>query len=161
MLTNEIAAAMSTTSRISTTFCPACLSELYTRCARTPSARTWKSSVSSSVIAHTSPSQEMDLSTLPPVTRSTPAIIPEIASAGPERTMMPSSREATACLREEARQFVLNMLDLPFVGADAQFSTYLLEDGVFLAAEPDHRGDLAQWHPPLMQAHDDVFRFCC
>src|SRR5215469_1761906 len=133
MLTNEIAAAMSTTSRISTTFCPACLPELYTRWARTPSARTWKSSVSSSVMAHTSPSQEMDLSTLPPVTRSTPAMMPEIASAGPESTMMPSSREATACLREGTFQSLCDMLDLPFVGADAQFTAHLLEDGVFLA----------------------------
>src|SRR5215469_12885243 len=140
-----IAAAMSTTSRISTTFCPGGFCELYTRWARTPSARTWKSSVSKSVIAHTSPSQEMDLSTLPPVTRSTPAIMPEIASAGPERTMMPSSREATACLSEGAFHRLLNMLDLPFMWADAQFMTHLLEDGVFLATELDHRGDLAQW----------------
>src|SRR5215469_1946188 len=102
----------------------------------------------------------IDLRTLPPVTRSTPAIMPEMASAGPERTMMPSSREATACLREGAFQGLLNMLDLPFVGADAQFSAHLLEDGVFLAAEFHNGGDLAQWHPPLMQAHDDVFRFC-
>src|SRR5215471_6238456 len=152
MLTKEIAAAMSTTSRISTTFCPGDFCELYTRWARTPSARTWKSSVSRSVIAHTSPSQEIDLSTLPPVTRSTPAIMPLMASAGPESTMMPSSSVATACLREGARQCVLNMLDLPFVGADAQFMTHLLEDGVFLATEPDHSSDLAQRHPPLMQA---------
>src|SRR5215469_15452494 len=137
-----IAAAMSTTSRISTTFCPGGFCELYTRWARTPSARTWKSSVSKSVIAHTSPSQEMDLSTLPPVTRSTPAIMPEIASAGPERTMMPSSSVATACLSEGVFQGLLNMLDLPFVGADAQFSAHLLEDGVFLTPEFDHSGNL-------------------
>src|SRR5215469_17027186 len=100
MLTYEIAAATATASSTSLTFFHPLVERVYALRACTPRMSTVKSKVNINVTAQANVSQLTCARRCPPVSRSTPARMPETASAGPLIVTMPFSRAAMDCLNE-------------------------------------------------------------